>query len=160
MQNTRLPQFYNKVTWNKLTGKELYDSLETIDIGSKMGSTGYIDCLQPSDLYNVSDSALDKENETKSKMVKGVDVYGRKFVSLKCKFKYFEANRYYSNTEWNDCVFTIFQRYINNDDLWVIGGYIQLSGGSSDMNSYDRWAKLNELLNKGYLNDGDKEFKF
>lgn len=155
-----IPLFYEKITYNNLTGKELYKSLETIDISDKMGSTGYIDFLQPSDICESTISKNGFSDMDKPKMVKGIDRYNRHFVALKCKYRYYDdhSNRYSMKKKWKDCVFTIFQRYTHNEYMWVIGGEIQINGGSSEMASGDKWNKLNYLLRNGYLNDGIKEF--
>lgn len=75
-----------------------------LDIGDKIGSTGYLDFIKQSDLPN------------KVNIATGTDYYGRKFFVFKARF-YFENNEYF------DTFSTFFQRYDDNNLLWHCCGH-------------------------------------
>ena len=73
-------------------------SLPILDIGKKEGSTGYIDFIKKSDLGDFN-------------VVKGKDMYGRYFLTLKVIGEY--------NDHTQEYIQTFFQRYSNRADLWM-----------------------------------------
>lgn len=94
---------------------------EQIDIGSRVGMTGYIDFLRKRDF---------PENKC---IIYGLDVYKRFFVSV--------LIRVFENDEPMNKVFTIFQRYSDNFCYFVNGGDY-LIGTSNDQGLIREDGKL------------------
>jgi hypothetical protein len=138
-----LPTIYDKIIWDDLTGQELFDKLQILDLGNKTNSNNYIDFIKLEDF------------PPKIKIMRGIDIFKRHFIAIKCKY------RNYRSQKWNNCVFTIFQRYTNDPSLFVlVGNPVKISGGSSSMSDGNKWEKINELLREGNLGDSMYEFKF
>lgn len=88
-------------------GIDILDEIPDFDIGSQTGQTDYIDFIQYDDLPGP--------------LVKGVDQFGRLFLSL----RYTQNNR--------KSVITLFKRYSNkNCSLWQTGGQGFTSVGSGN----------------------------
>jgi hypothetical protein len=86
----------------KTIANQIYDiECPTLDIGTRVGSTGYIDFIN--------------SNEFIESVRKGVDINGRKFIA-------FRANIEYSNGQNIETFTTIFQRYYNDENLWMGAG--------------------------------------
>ena len=79
-----------------------WSDLPTIDIGSRTGSTDYIDFIKP--------------EEVSHSLMRGVDVYGRNFLTIKAEIHDSKG------TIWQ--VFeTFFQRYNDCNNIWVGCGH-------------------------------------
>jgi hypothetical protein len=76
-----------------------YYDCEKLDINKRMGSTGYIDMIDVSELG---------ENN----MMKGIDMYNRTFYVIK-------ATYVYKLDIFVPVFITIFQRYTGDNNLWV-----------------------------------------
>lgn len=85
--------------------KQIYNNIDCpiLDIGEKKGNTGYIDFIQP--------------NDFSESIVKGTDIYGRKFIS-------FRAIVEYTNDTQCQTFTTIFQRSIlkEREHIWCGAG--------------------------------------
>jgi hypothetical protein len=73
----------------------IYDTLPILDIGNKMGLTDYIDFIKAEDMNHP--------------LMKGTDIYGRKFIAIKVKTHNTKTNQY------KEIVGTFFQRYSNTN---------------------------------------------
>lgn len=69
-----------------------------LDIGERVGSTGYIDFIT--------------QNEMSSSVNKGVDIYGRKFINILANIQYEDG--YVKKT-----LTSLFQRYPGDETIWV-----------------------------------------
>lgn len=76
-----------------------------LDIGEKTGYTGYIDFITPKDF--------------KEKVNKGIDMFDRRFVT-------FRAIIEYEDGKTTETFTTVFQRYTNNELLWMSAGRYSL----------------------------------
>ena len=102
----------------------------TLQLGERQGLTGYLDFIQKSELGD-------------NNIMKGQDMYNRYFIVVKSYFLYKD------NTHTNMFT-TFFQRYDNNNTLWMSAGslkYIMMhtDGGMS----LDQFILLNDLLTNG-----------
>lgn len=88
-------------------GEAAFNQLSVLDIGNRMGSTGYIDFLQTGDLT--------------APIMRGQDRYGRPFISIKLRDR---ASRLES-------VITFFQRY-DEGGRWSYGGELPTPGNLFD----------------------------
>ena len=70
----------------------------TLDVGQRVGHTGYIDFIN--------------KNELTGSYVKGIDKHGRKFVS-------FVATIEYKDGEKKNTFTTLFQRYTGDESVWM-----------------------------------------
>lgn len=75
-------------------GEELFNLIPNLDLGGRMGDTGYIDFLQPDELVHP--------------VMKGVDKFGRPFIALKLEVLA-EGNE--DAEEAGEEVLVLFQRY-------------------------------------------------
>lgn len=73
----------------------------SLNIGDRVGDTGYIDFISPDEMNTAYN--------------KGVDKYGRKFINIL-------ANIEYENGSVKKTLSTLFQRYKGDESLWVICG--------------------------------------
>jgi hypothetical protein len=73
----------------------------TLDIGERVGETGYIDFIE--------------SHEFKEPFNKGCDKYGRKFIS-------FRAIIEYEDGKTTETFTTLFQRYAKEENLWIVAG--------------------------------------
>jgi hypothetical protein len=85
-----------------LYNKDFFKDLPTLDLGNKIGSTDYIDFVKIDDML--------------SNIMKGVDYYGRHFVSI----KYWVTDTT-DMTKPYQSVGTFFQRYSDDPDTWAYG---------------------------------------
>lgn len=130
---------YNPLVVQAFGGVYALEKYPVHDLGNRMGHTGYIDILRPDDLS--------------SPIVKGVDCYGRPFVSVRVQNKN-DNSRY---------VFTIFRRYTSPDSLWSLGmgpsihfkdGYTIFSGDTVYSNDY----KILEFVGR-LVSSSDSEYE-
>lgn len=105
-----------------------------LDIGDRIGHTGYIDFIQ--------------KNEVTDSVMRGVDKFGRKFLVANAEYVYENGSKV-------PLFFTFFQRYNDNDNLYHCCGHngkllFWTDGGSST----NQLKFLRDLLEKGlvYLN--------
>ena len=78
------------------------DNLPILDISDRQGYTDYIDFI--------------KEKEATSPVMKGTDLWGRKFLTIK-------GNVTLTNGEVKPFFQVVFQRYSDSDKLWSGGGH-------------------------------------
>ena len=90
---------------NELYNKLLQKDLPILDIGLKEGITGYLDFIKVEDL---------NENP----IMKKIDKYGRKFLSLCLDTLTLDENE---NKEKSKIVITIFERYSDNNNVIATG---------------------------------------
>lgn len=88
-----LEQFISKVKLGEGTNSRLTPSIPSLDIGTRMGSTDYIDILTPKDMV--------------APVMYGYDRFGRFFLAI-----------HYRKNDKED-VMTIFHRYTSDFDIWV-----------------------------------------
>jgi hypothetical protein len=82
--------------------EEIYNiTCPILDIGERSGITGYIDFIDT--------------NEFSEAFNKGVDSFGRKFISFRTKIEY-------TNGETKETFMTLFQRYMGDEYLWMGAG--------------------------------------
>jgi hypothetical protein len=82
--------------------QEIYNQdCPNLDIGNRVGHTGYIDFIDTCEFVEPFN--------------KGIDKYGRKFVS-------FSANIEYEDGTTKETFTTLFQRYFDRENLWVGAG--------------------------------------
>lgn len=93
-----------KPTTVPLNMLDIFDyDCETLDIGNRIGNTGYIDIIREEETYN-------------NNIMKGIDKHFRKFIVMKASFIY--------SYECVDCTFsTVFQRYSDDNNTWVCCGH-------------------------------------
>lgn len=80
-----------------------WDEIPVLDIGERVGGTGYIDFLNHDDMS--------------SPIMRGEDMYGRPFVAFRLRVK----RDLKSGTATYNIVETLFQRY-RSGGVWVSGG--------------------------------------
>ncbi len=88
-----------------------------VEVGNRMGSTGYIDRMRVQDF------------PIGSSVVRGVDKFQRPFVS----FLYVQTHIIREDETKDDVltdekkrVFSFFQRYTDNPNFWQVGGQLPL----------------------------------
>jgi hypothetical protein len=102
-----------------------------LDIGKTIGITAYIDFIK--------NSEIDKNVN----VVKGLDLWGRFFIVVKCEYVYADGRR--------EKTFSIFfQRYNDNKTLWLCCGHDGpiLMGTDGGMN-VEQFTFLRNLLKNG-----------
>ena len=110
----------------------IYDKdLNIYDLCEKMGSTGYIDFITDKDLSN--------------EIVKGIDVYNRKFIIFKANFIYPNNKKIYTLS-------TIFQRYTDCNTCFMCCGnhhkYLLYSDGGLRKCELEL---VNNLITNGFV---------
>jgi hypothetical protein len=99
-------------------------SCPILDIGKRFGHTGYIDFIDSDDF--------------KEEFNKGIDMFGRKFIALRAIIEY-------TNGEIIETFMTLFQRYVQDDSLWVgAGSHLHLfsTQGGADLQQLQLVLKL------------------
>ena len=81
--------------------KETLINLPQLNLGNKVGFTGYIDFIKIEDMEN--------------SIMSGLDLYKRPFLAIKYHVK--------TDKEEFDSVGTFFQRYSDNRNSWAFGTY-------------------------------------
>lgn len=104
----------------------------TIDLGTKNGSTGYLDFIKP-------------EDTNENNVVKGIDQFGRKFIVIKSTF-------ILSDNGIIESFCTFFQRYSDNSLTWHCCGHYGFNMMSTEggMN-LEQFEFLDELLQSGEI---------
>lgn len=85
------------------------DKLPILDIGQLRGSTDYIDFIKESDMSHT--------------VMRGLDIFGRPFVSIKFNIRPDpnSSDNSVQNIKPCQAVGTFFQRYSDNTELWAYG---------------------------------------
>jgi hypothetical protein len=99
-------------------GKEAFEKLPTLDIGERMGSTGYIDFTSPLEMT--------------APVMRGTDKHGRMFIAIRTKNQHigeFDKKPHH--------ISILFRRYTNSDKSWSIAKHRLFSG--SDKAAQDGW---------------------
>ena len=119
--------------------ENIFENIPVLDIGDRVGNTGYIDFIE---IKNV-----------KYPIMSGVDKYRRPFFVLKMIMEY--------GTKSVEYFQTFFQRYNDNVDLWMgankyDNSLIETSGGINGQ----QWLMIIDLLQNIpiELNTGDEDF--
>jgi hypothetical protein len=128
------------------TKEEMIDELQNIykynceilDLGERVGHSGYIDFITNEDLG------------TNITIMKGIDIYSRKFIVIKAKIIFNDDNQ---DIKEIDTFSTFFQRYHDSDTLWHCCGHyglnlIETSGGMN----LDQILFIKSLIYDGYYN--------
>ena len=107
--------FYEKIT-------------NILDIGDRVGLTDYIDFL--------------REEEITHNLMKGVDIYNRKFIVMKVGIRNPKTGKLYRLQQ------VFFQRYTNDSNNWMTAGIV---GNFEFTHSYggmkqDQYKMLNDLV--------------
>ena len=109
----------------------------TLDIGNRVGNTGYIDIIQ--------------KEEIKDDMVKGHDRFGRIFIS-------FISTITYNDGSITETATTLFQRYTDNTDHWMTcghdGPYLLDTTGGAKLDQIKFIQKL--IKNRFVIIDNDR----
>jgi hypothetical protein len=110
----------------KTTAQEIYNQdCPILDIGDRVGITGYIDFIDTSEFTEPFN--------------KGIDKYERKFVS-------FRANIEYEDGTTIETFTTLFQRYSERENLWMGAGrretYLFATDGGTNLQQLQLVLKL------------------
>lgn len=109
-----------------------------LDIGEKRGYTGYIDFITPKDF--------------KEKVNKGIDMFDRRFVT-------FRAIIEYEDGKTTETFTTVFQRYTNNELLWMSAGYYSLLFYTYGGVALEQFELLYKLLTEGSVDVTEDIYK-
>jgi len=117
------------------TANKIYNiECPTLDIGERTGGTGYIDFI--------------KSSEFPESFRKGIDKFGRKFIS-------FRADIHYANGGINETLTTLFQRSNDYQHLWMAAGDVPKTKllfdtiGGANINQLEL---VYNLLQNGHVN--------
>lgn len=110
-------------------GEAAYNVFPNLDIGSRMGSTGYLDFLRPQDLTHP--------------IMKGADSYGRPFVAIKVHLRV--ENSHFVEDHEDEAVVTIFQRYTTGG-RWTYGVSAACRSFFNDVFNEQDWTAVRNLL--------------
>lgn len=90
-----------------IIGDEILDSIPIV--GIKSGSTDYLDLVRPEEFVDSDGKKL--------YIMKGMDVFGRHFVTFGIKADCVDAD---TESKSKFYIYTIFRRYTNLDSIWVL----------------------------------------